>query len=670
MVDAKAEDDDEEGFGDFTFASYPNHVVHSDQMNGRKSTADNDDDDDWGDFVVSPLRSQFSNAQSARNTSGASKPFDPFGFFADQPSQSTGSVSTRAESEKTQWVKPKGALPLSIFGDVEQEEEGTGAVDPPVADAKDSVTANGRNGSSGYTGLAFNDIIGNMYNQNQQIKSENGFESDSNGSNSNGLNMNSNLNVNGSNYNGLNMNSNSNVNGLISNSSGSNLNTVMLSSKDKFQSLQIKNVRGLSSNSDLFDGKSDSQSPLIKIVSGLSSNSDLFAGTKGSLSGLSSYSDLFGGNNDSVSVLSSNSHLFAGNNSSQSPQMQAGSGLNSDSDLFVGDSSIQGQQVKAVNGFNSYSSGLNLNKDLFSANIDFDAFTDPSSKQNKADNSNELNLNSSVSASNFSFMDSNFDGFISHSDTLGGDEFDGDDEGWEFKDAYSESKVARKEQGNSDVTGFSSVFGNGLHGSIASFLKSNELSGKPAEVAIGFEFKPPTHSQNGFSSDLCFESVQNGTENGVNSDQVIGTVDSDENFGNFLGVFTGTGVKQEDKPKVNDLSYSEVEVLPSNGEAQGKETMSENHKGALPLPLSIFGDDELETDDSLKVQDVFTYKPSSYQGNGINIQGSNISIHDLLSNLYSQAEQIPCADNTVELTGNGLDSSDEVPNPSAVNCDN
>ncbi|PSS10144.1 Duffy receptor beta form like [Actinidia chinensis var. chinensis] len=631
MVDAKAEDDDEEGFGDFTFASYPNHAVHSDQMNGRKSTADNDDDDDWGDFVESPLRSQLSNAHSARNTSGASKPFDPFGFFADQPSQSTGSVSTRAESEKTQWVKPKGALPLSIFGDVEQEEEeGSGAVDPPVADA-----TNGRNGSSGYTGLAFNDIIGNMYNQNQQIKSENGFQSDSNGSNSNGLNM----------------NSNSNVNGLISNSSGSNLNTVMLSSKDEFQSLQIKNVRGLSSNSDLFAGK------------------------KNSLSGLSSYSDLFGGNNDSVSVLSSNSHLFAGNNNSQSPQMQAGNGLNSD--LFVGDSSIQGQQVKAVNGFNSYSSGLNLNKDLFSANIDFDAFTDPSSKQNKAENSNELNLNSSVSASNFSFMDSNFDGFISHSDTLGGDEFDGDDDGWEFKDAYSESKVgnandkvAGKEQGNSDVTGFSSVFGNGSHGSIASFLKSNELSGKPAEVAIRFEFKPPTHSQNGFSSDSCFESVQNGTENGVNSDQVIGKVDSDENFGNFFGVFTGTGVKQEDKPKVNDLSYSEVEVLPSNGEAQGKETMSENHKGALPLPLSIFGDDELETDDSLQVQDVFTYKPSSYQGNGINIQGSNISIHDLLSNLYSQAEQIPCADNTVELTGNGLDSLDEVLNPSAVNCDN
>ncbi|XP_057498745.1 uncharacterized protein LOC130783211 isoform X3 [Actinidia eriantha] len=219
---------------------------------------------------------------------------------------------------------------------------------------------------------------------------------------------------------------------------------------------------------------------------------------------------------------------------SQSPQMKAGSGLNSDSDLFVGDNAIQGQQVKAVNGFNSYSSGLSLNKDLFSVNIDFGAFTDPSSNQNKAENSNGLNLNSSVSTSNFSFMDPNFDGFISHSDPLGGDEFDGDDDGWEFKDAYSESKV-------------------------------------------------------GDAND-----------------------------------------------KVN-------------------ETMSENHKGALPL--SIFGDDKLETDDSLKVQDVFAYKPSSYHGNGINSQGSNISIHDLLSNLYSQAEQIPCADNTAELIGNGLGSS-------------
>ncbi|XP_057498744.1 uncharacterized protein LOC130783211 isoform X2 [Actinidia eriantha] len=324
---------------------------------------------------------------------------------------------------------------------------------------------------------------------------------------------------------------------------------------------------------------------------------------------------------------------------SQSPQMKAGSGLNSDSDLFVGDNAIQGQQVKAVNGFNSYSSGLSLNKDLFSVNIDFGAFTDPSSNQNKAENSNGLNLNSSVSTSNFSFMDPNFDGFISHSDPLGGDEFDGDDDGWEFKDAYSESKVG---DANDKVAGKEQ--GNGLHGSIALSLASNELSGKPAEVAIGFEFKPPIHCQNGFSSDSFCGSVQNGTERGVNSDQVIGTVDSDENFGNFFGALTGSGVKQEDKPKVNDLSYSEV-----------NETMSENHKGALPL--SIFGDDKLETDDSLKVQDVFAYKPSSYHGNGINSQGSNISIHDLLSNLYSQAEQIPCADNTAELIGNGLGSS-------------
>ncbi|GFY91956.1 hypothetical protein Acr_08g0003520 [Actinidia rufa] len=546
MVDAKAEDDAEEGFGDFAFASYPNHAVHSEQINGRKSTADNDDDD-WGDFMESPLRSQLSDAQSRPNTSEASKPFDPFGFFADQPSQSTASAPTRAESEKTQWVKPKGALPLSIFGDVEQEEEGSGVVDPPVADAKDSVTANGRNGSSVHTGLAFNDIIGNMYNQNQQIKSENGFKSDSNGSNSNGLNMNSNL----------------NLNGLVSNSNGLNLNSVMLSSNDDFHSPQIKNMSGLSSNSDLFDGKADSGTPEIKIVSGLSSNSDLFDGKKNSLSGLRSYSDLFGGNNDSVSFLSSNSHLFAENNDSQSPQMKAGSGLNSDSDLFVGDSAIQGQQVNAVNGFNSYSSGLSLNKDLFSVNIDFGAFTDPSSNQNKAENSNGLNLNSSVYTSNFSFMDPNFDGFISHSDPLGGDEFDGDDDGWEFKDAYSESKVG---DANDKVAGKEQ--GNGLHGSIALSLASNELSGKPAEVAISFEFKPPTHCQNGFISDSFFGSVQNGTERGVNSDQVIGTVHSDENFGNFFGAFTGSGVKQEDKPKVNDLSFSEVEVLPSNGEAQ------------------------------------------------------------------------------------------------------
>ncbi|KAL7235154.1 hypothetical protein ACSBR1_018616 [Camellia fascicularis] len=720
VVDTKAEEDDDEGFGDFTFASFANHALHSDQINGRKSTADYNDDE-WGDFVESPLRSELSSGLSTtQSLPNPSKPFDPFGFFPDHsntPSQSaaspTESVPSHSGSGKTQWMKPKGALPLSIFGDEEQEEEEkeeqSGVVYPPVGDV--------RNGSNMFIGLAFNDVIANLYNPSQQIKAENGLNSNSNGTNSNS-------------------------NGLKSNSSGL--------------------------NSDLFAGNNDNQSPQINTVSGLSSNSN----------------------------------LFAENNDSQSPQIKAVSELNSnsDSDLFAGNSDDQGQQINVVSGLNSNSSGLNLNMDVFSGNIGSEAFANLYSQgpQNRTQNSNGLNSSSNVSTSNFNFsgMDSNFGVLISNSDPPGGnEELDGDDDGWEFKDAYSESKVGdgnvevdgkeernseatgvssdfgngsrgfgdlfsasnelsgksrevdisfdfkpltvaqndfsfdpfskseqngienglnyhsdvgivdsdesfgdfecaftgtglkqqdkpkvddishsesevevhasdgkaqvdRKVQGNSEVNGFSSEFGNGSHGSIDLFSASNGFSGKSREVDISFDFKPLTVAQNGFSSDSFFNSEEKGT------DQVVETIDSDESFGDFEAAFTGTG---QDEPKVNDLSHFEAEVLTSDGKAQGNETMSKNPKGALPL--SIFGDEELETDNSLNIEDAFTYTPSSHPRNGIGSQGSNISIHDLLSNLYNQAEQIPSVDKTEKLTGYGLDSSDKVLDPSLVKCD-
>ncbi|KAA8535889.1 hypothetical protein F0562_030892 [Nyssa sinensis] len=46
----------------------------------------------------------------------------------------------RVESERTQWVKPHGALSLSLFGDKEDEDD---VVDPSVIDAKDSSATHG-----------------------------------------------------------------------------------------------------------------------------------------------------------------------------------------------------------------------------------------------------------------------------------------------------------------------------------------------------------------------------------------------------------------------------------------------------------------------------------------------------------------------------------------------
>lgn len=64
----------------------------------------------------------------------------------------------------------------------------------------------------------------------------------------------------------------------------------------------------------------------------------------------------------------------------------------------------------------------------------------------------------------------------------------------------------------------------------------------------------------------------------------------------------------------------------------------ENHKGALPL--SLFGDGEHETDNSLISQNALTSNPAPTTRDSTKKSSlSNISINDLISSLYSQAEQ-------------------------------
>ncbi|XP_052193434.1 uncharacterized protein LOC127801934 [Diospyros lotus] len=648
MMDTKADDDDDESFGEFTFASFPNHAFSSDQIKPPKRS---DDDDEWGDFMETPTGSEpsggFTNAQLP------SKPFDPFGFFPDHSAAPSQSKPTRTEPIP----KPKGALPLSIFGEEDQEEEQSGAPDPP---AGDKPAGSVKNGSNMFIGLAFNDVVANLYNQSQQIKAENGLNSfkwvrfkaniDGLVSTSSGLNSD------------LSAGNNGTHSSLIKTESGLSSIADLFAGNYTSQSPKIKTGIGLSLNSGFFYGKDDAGSPEIKTVNELSSNSDLFAGKNHSQSSKIKPSNEFGLNWD----------LFAGKNDSQTPKIKAVNELSSNSDLFSQNNDSEAHGMKAESGLNSYSGQLNMNADLFSGNIVFDAVTNTYSESPRTEISNGLNSNMHESTANFRGKSANFDGFFSNSDPSGGNvDYDGDEDGWEFKDAYSEPEVAFKndkvngmDHANSKVTGFSSGLGNGSNGSIDLFSTSAGFSGKPQAVDIGFDFKPQTFAQTGYTSDSLFKSEEKSAKSGLISDPVVGAVDFGESFGDFHGSFTGTGLKEDNV--VSDFPHSEVEELASDGKVQGNETISKNHKEALPL--SIFGDEEQELGDSLKLQDAFTFETLPHLRNGINSQGSVISIHDLISNLYSQAE-IPPVDKTEELVGNRLDSSNEVLNPSPVNCD-
>ncbi|KAJ9131466.1 hypothetical protein P3X46_035122 [Hevea brasiliensis] len=126
-------DDDDVGFGEFKFQSL-NPKVHSNPtvIDGRDSAvAAATDDDDWGDFDNSGgLAHTLSLPQ-------ISKPLDLFDFSTEQKMKNNecelnqpGSAPGRVNSDMAQWEKPKGALPLSIFGDLEGEEEKSGVVEP------------------------------------------------------------------------------------------------------------------------------------------------------------------------------------------------------------------------------------------------------------------------------------------------------------------------------------------------------------------------------------------------------------------------------------------------------------------------------------------------------------------------------------------------------------
>lgn len=180
MEENLAEEDDDEGFGEFKFVlNHSSETFSSNQNNARDLTFD---DDDWGDFVDNnssqfpnlvekPLQFEVfngvSHTQSPPITSRVLPLLDPVDCFSDH--------STKPTVEK-QFEKPKGALPLSLFGDVEEEEEESGVAGSSTDDAAGFFTNQQvdtvETKSSLPPDAALKDIIINLYNQKEQGEAE------------------------------------------------------------------------------------------------------------------------------------------------------------------------------------------------------------------------------------------------------------------------------------------------------------------------------------------------------------------------------------------------------------------------------------------------------------------------------------------------------------------
>ncbi|KAK8926466.1 hypothetical protein KSP39_PZI018073 [Platanthera zijinensis] len=101
------EDDDD--FGDFVFSTpSPSHAP---SLRAAITAVD----EDWGDFYASPLGSSGSQTHSSLPLS---PPFDPFSGASLRHPSPPGSSQLSGKV----WEKPKGAIPLSIFGEEDAEE--------------------------------------------------------------------------------------------------------------------------------------------------------------------------------------------------------------------------------------------------------------------------------------------------------------------------------------------------------------------------------------------------------------------------------------------------------------------------------------------------------------------------------------------------------------------
>lgn len=527
------EEDDEESFGDFTFApSVVNSIPKASGSDLSFTNGNGKDDDDWGDFVKSAA---LSRSESFPAKSFASdKPVDPFSFFADQQNQKSQNNNSAPAAEpdsapsriRSQFVKPEAALPLSLFGVVENEvdkEEGSSAAGLLFNGATELKTNDKKIGSDSNV----SDLISYLYKHSDQSK--------------------------------------------VSNSP-------KLDSKELDLDFGNSSPHGLNSESNGFD--------LKRSVSNLNSNGlDL----NGAVLNLDS-----NGLDFKRSVLNLNSNGLNG-------------GLDEDDEwdfkeaelkLPAGNLTTKSENgppiFKAENGPISNLNGFNSSWTLFSSNL------------------NDLSSNSNGN------LDANKSSLLV--DETGDFE---EDDGWEFKVAESGTPTG---DGNSKVDGkgphspegFENTFGfgNGVVLPTDLFAASDGISVKSHELNFG-DFSKSSATPNGISFNSFSESKQkDDNKNGSTSVPVNGNVDNGENLWEFKDAFSETGSKEK----------------------MGNEVKLENHKGALPL--SLFGDGEHEIDNSLIYQDALTSNPDpTARVNAKTSPRSNISINDLISSLYSQAER-------------------------------
>ncbi|XP_024027626.1 uncharacterized protein LOC21386024 isoform X1 [Morus notabilis] len=599
-----ADDDDDDFFGDFKFASTQPSVAPATTttINSSSNTSGGDSfsDDDWGDFVTTRSNQIKTGFELFNGTNGQS----PLGNSVDDES-----AATRGESEAPSWVKPRGALPLSLFGETEEEEE-SGAGEPTVGDGApiffrrndgdDAKKGSGLNG-----GVGISDLLANLYSQSQQIKVQNGSYVNSN---VNGANSNSN--ESGASVDGLRSSASSSKwhqNGFDSSFHDANQNSNNLGSNI---TVMTSNFNGFSSDlveqSENFDNDDDEDDDGWEFKGACADKQE-----QGAVELPGPKVETISGKDQEIQV--------DGGERSNIEEPGPTIGFNNEANGPV-DMSVRSDDTP--HRTNDWNFVFDFNR----SSVTQDNLWDSNSKSEKNDVETRSNFPSVRENGN---VDENF---------------------WQFKDAFSEAGIvsnseAAKVAAPSNLEG-QALDGGDPHGPTNFFAASEGTFHKPQEWDVAFAFNSSPMAGNGVVTYTHSSSNHTGKGGRFSPDNRHGQ--SDDNFWEFSNAFSETGLKNEGEPAVSPDPSANIIPPAFDLANQGSEIKSESHQESLPL--SIFGEEEVETDVSI-------HKPASYTRNSNKAPGSNLSINDLIVSLYSQAQQSTSLNGTPKVSENGTPST-------------
>ncbi|KAL3814695.1 hypothetical protein ACJIZ3_015963 [Penstemon smallii] len=273
-------------------------------------------------------------------------------------------------------------------------------------------------------------------------------------------------------------------------------------------------------------------------------------------------------------------------------------------------------------------------------------------------------------------------------------EIDGDDgeDGWQFKDAYSESKTSSDVDNKVDLT-VHPVFGGSTYSPerINDSNKSNNFLGVPngspnlfvapnesvdlfvpsngifsSSQEVDFTSTQPTRGTlNGFIPETNLEFGINSINGIWDSNPDALTTDYDEDFGEFTAASAETESIRREPSDHDTLSPLKDAIVTWDGEIEEKNSKSNGFRG--PFPLSIFGNEESKLDDSSYIEDTFVHQSTSDPKSSLT-PTPVISVNDLISSLYSQAEQ-PSISSVKIPTKFELNFSNEVSSSNQENDD-